>query len=98
MPKEISGPMWSLHQVMFVFGTTFGFILSFLLSGLFSIHYIWRIIFGFPLLTSTFQLFTFYFLLTFDTPKWNILNNNKEGAQRAIEILYKEEYISSVLK
>lgn len=32
MPKEISGPLWSLHQVMFVLGASFGFFLTFLLG------------------------------------------------------------------
>lgn len=74
MPKEVSGPLWSLHQTLFVVGTTGGFILNYVVSFFIDMHEGWRIIFGFPLITSTLQLINFHFFYRFDTPKWNILH------------------------
>lgn len=77
MPKEVSGPLWSLHQVVYVIGTSSGFVLTYVLSFFIDPIESWRIIFGFPLLTSTLQLVIFTFFIKFDTPKWYILANRK---------------------
>lgn len=77
MPKEVSGPLWSLHQVLFVIGVSFGFILTYLLSFFADPVSSWRIIFGFPLFTSTIQLISFHFFFRFDTPKWYILHGEE---------------------
>lgn len=35
MPKSVSGPFWSFHQFLYVFGITFSFILSLVCSNMF---------------------------------------------------------------
>ena len=93
MPKEVSGPLWSLHQILFVLGISSGFILSLVLSLFMDVSVYWRIIFGFPLLTSTIQLINFHYFYRFDTPKWHILNHDQTGARYAIILIYKPEYV-----
>lgn len=58
----------------------------------------WRVIFGFPLLTSTIQLINFHYFYRFDTPKWHILNHDQTGARYAIVLIYKPEYVEQILK
>lgn len=76
MPKEVSGPLWSLHQVLFVIGVSFGFLLTFILGFFADPVQSWRIIFGFPLVTAIAQLINFKFFFVFDTPKWYILQGD----------------------
>lgn len=98
IPKEISGPMWSLHQVCYVIGVTFGFILSYFLSFLMDPLDSWTIIFGFPLVTSVLQLILFQFVYKFDTPKWYVINNRMNEAKSTIRIIYKHEYAAAVFR
>jgi hypothetical protein len=84
MPKEVSGPLWSFHQVLFVVGLSFGFILAYFLSFFMDSTSYWRFIFGFPLITSIIQLINFKYFFTLDTPKWNIINGNEQGARLSL--------------
>lgn len=62
MPKSVSGPFWSYHQCLYVFGITFGFILSFILSQFTSPQIFWRFIFAFPIITCIIQIYCFVYL------------------------------------
>lgn len=93
MPTEVSGPLWSLHQVLYVAGLTFSFVLVFILGHFLEPSESWRIIFGFPIVPSVLQLINFTYFYRFDTPKWHILEGNKAKAEEVIAIIYKPQFV-----
>lgn len=56
-PTELASILCPLNQIGIVFGITFSFILTFILSLLMPAGMYWRIVFGFPIITSAIQLY-----------------------------------------
>ena len=56
-PTELASILCPLNQIGIVFGITFSFILTFFLSLFMPADIYWRIVFGFPIVTSAIQLY-----------------------------------------
>lgn len=94
MPKEVSGPLWSVHQVLYVGGISFSFVLVFILGHFMEPEESWRIVFGFPIILCLIQLINFTYFYRFDPPKWYVLQGDNAKAEAAINFIYKPEYVT----
>lgn len=81
MPKEVSGPLWSAHQVLYVTGLSCSFVLVYILAYFMKPAESWRIVFGFPIVLCIIQLINFTYFYRLDTPRWYILHGDSAGAK-----------------
>lgn len=95
-PTELASILCPLNQIGIVFGITFSFILTFFLSLFMPAEIYWRIVFGFPILTSAILLYQLHYTYPYETPKWLLLNGKIEETKQLIRVIYKEEYVMKV--
>lgn len=98
MPKSVSGPFWSYHQCLFVFGLSFPFILKLICAQMMTPLVYWRIVFGFPILTCIIQIYNFAYIFPQESPKFLIMHDNEEKAKETLNFLYKEKYVDKVME
>ena len=95
-PVNLSGRTGSFFMLSFAFGILLSYLISLLLPQDHPKGELWRLLFIFPAVISILRLFIFIFVITFDTPKFYILQNNNAAAQRVLTKIYKEEYVASI--
>lgn len=64
-PTELSGSLCPWNQIINVVGLSFSFALTFFLSLFLPVEVYWRIAFGFPIVTSLFQLYNLRYVYTY---------------------------------
>lgn len=77
-------------------GVTFACVFQYSLTQIFEDYenrFIWKYVFGFPLITVSFQTIIFLFVFPYETPKYLISKGEKQKAKELIEILYQERYV-----
>ena len=93
VPNEIRGPLGNVFTVLLNVGILTGYILS--LPILWLGFYWLYIIFAFPIIPASIQLWNFMYYFKYEPPPWSIKKEKFDDAISAINQVYFEDYASS---
>ena len=80
-PKELAGSLGPINQISILAGVTFSYFLAYILSLLLPVEIYWRIEFGFPILTSSIQIYNLLYKYPYETPKYYLSKNMQKEAR-----------------
>jgi MFS family permease len=87
---QLNGKYGMFHQLLFVFGVVWAFLLSMILHSILGeTESYWRIVFGFAMLVAGWQGCMMHWKYDFETPRYLVSDNRNEEAMELLKMIYK---------